>query len=605
MIKETARLVCGVLLATVATVSLGGQQQFPGKRKLGPEINTEEYREALPLVSADGTMLYFIREDQGQELLAKMKTEANGQTNAAIADMEKMLATTTDPAMRKVLEDAIKAMRPATPQTQRTDLGLVHQTIWVSERLPDGRWGAATRLPPPLSDDVATIWIGSVLPDNNTLLVGGEVSGGLLARWQRQAESLSKVPAGVDPFAYLFSAEAAAARDREIETSESSTQLFAWSHRTATGWTAPDLLKIRGFRNDSERLEIFLAPDGRHTFFSIHNSESIGNRDLYLSTLGNDGVWTKPTDLGRVVNTPSVEMSPFMAPDGKTLYFASDRPGGLGGLDLWLTRRLDETWQNWSAPQNLGPEVNTKENDINIAVDASGKFAFMAIGPTMKEDIYEFELPVALRPKPVAFVYGRVTDPDGTPLPAAIVYEFLKTGQGAGHAAAKAGDGKYQIALPIGEDYAFRAAAAGYVAVSDRIDLTKAKDGERFERNLILVPLEVGKPIRLNNVFFDTAKTELLPESTRELDRLVALLRQMPTLKIDVRGHTDSVDTDASNLALSTGRAASVVAYLVKAGIAPDRLQSKGFGESSPIATNGTEEGRKLNRRVEFVVLSR
>jgi outer membrane protein OmpA-like peptidoglycan-associated protein len=181
----------------------------------------------------------------------------------------------------------------------------------------------------------------------------------------------------------------------------------------------------------------------------------------------------------------------------------------------------------------------------------------------------------------------------------------LRTGAGAGQAAAKSGDGKYQIALPIGEDYAFRAAAAGYVAVSDRIDLSTAKDGDRFERNLILVPLVAGQPIRLNNVFFDTAKTDLLPESTRELDRLVGLLKQMPAMRIEVRGHTDSVDTDAANLALSSGRAAAVVAYLVKAGIAPSRLQSKGFGESSPIASNATDEGRKLNRRVEFVILSR
>lgn len=585
---------------------LAGQQPFAGKRKLGPEINTEQYREILPLIAADGKTLYFIREDQGQEVLAKMRSGVDADLQASIDGLEKMAKNATDPAEKKQIEDMIKNMRAMQkPQAgARTDLGLQHQTIWFSERLPNGAWGPARRMPAPLSDDIATIWIGSVLPDNNTLLIGGDVAGDLFTRWQKTtADALQR--AGGDPFAVLFNKTAAAERARELETSDTSTQLFAWSHRTATGWTAPELLKIRGFKNDAPRLEIFLAPDGRHTFFSIHNTESVGDRDLYVSTLGGDGVWTKPANLGRNVNTASVELSPFMAPDGKTLYFSSNRPAGQGGFDLWLTRRLDETWTNWSAPQNLGAEINTKDNDMNIAVDATGKFAFMAIGPIMKEDIYEFELPAALRPKPVAFVYGKVTDPDGKPLPAAIVYEFLKTGAGAGQAAAKPGDGKYQIALPIGEDYAFRAAAAGYVAVSDRIDLVAAKDGDRFERNLILVPLEVGKPIRLNNVFFDTAKTELLPESTRELDRLVALLKEMPTMKIEVRGHTDSVDNDATNLALSNGRSASVVAYLVKAGIAAARLQSKGFGETSPIASNTTDEGRKLNRRVEFVILSR
>ena len=594
-------ILWSLLAASVIVASVNGQQSFAGKRKLGPEINTDQYREILPLIAADGKTLYFVREDQGQDIASKM----NSQVQASIDDLEKSAKTVTDPAMRKQLEDMARDMRQKAQAGAKTDLGLQHQTIWFSERQSNGAWGPARRMPAPLADDLATIWIGSVLPDNNTLLVAGDVAGGLMARWQKAAADMAKAPAGADPFAVLLSTTAAADRQRELETSDTSTQLFAWSHRTATGWTAPDLLRIRGFKNDAPRLEIFLAPDGRHTFFSIHNAQSLGDRDLYVSTLGTDGVWTKPANLGRVVNTASVELSPFMAPDGKTLYFASNRPGGVGGFDLWLTRRLDETWSNWSAPQNLGAEVNTKDNDMNIAVDASGKFAFMAIGPVMKEDIYEFELPAALRPKPVAFVYGKVTDPDGKPLPAAIVYEVLRTGAGAGQAAAKPGDGKYQIALAIGEDYAFRAAAAGYIAVSDRIDLSTAKDGDRFERNLILVPLEVGKPIRLNNVFFDTAKTELLPESTRELDRLVALLKQMSTTKIEVRGHTDSVDSAAANLALSRGRAASVVAYLVKGGIAATRLQSKGFGESSPIASNTTDEGRKLNRRVEFVILSR
>lgn len=602
MLKRMRKILWSILAVIVLVVPVMSQQPFAGKRKLGPEINTDLYREIGPMISADGKTLYFIREDQGQDIASNM----NAQAQSAIDELEKTAKTVADPAMRKQLEDMAKDMRQKAQASAKPDLGLQHQTIWFSERQANGAWGPAKRMPAPLSSDVDTIWLGSVLPDNNTLLVGGQVTGGLVTRWQKQAEAVLDATGG-DPFQILYAmAPGGAARLAEArQASDVSTQLFAWSHRTATGWTAPDLLKIRGFTNDSPRLEIFLAPDGRHTFFSIHNTESIGDRDLYMSTIGADGVWAKPANLGRIVNTPLVELSPFMAPDGKTLYFSSNRPGGIGGFDLWLTRRLDETWTNWSAPQNLGAEVNTKDNDMNIAVDATGKFAFMAIGPIMKEDIYEFELPAAMRPKPVAFVYGKVTDPDGKPLPAAIVYEFLKTGAGAGQAAAKPGDGKYQIALPIGEDYAFRAAAAGYVAVSDRIDLVAAKDGDRFERNLILVPLEIGRPIRLNNVFFDTAKTELLPESTRELDRLVALLKQMPTMKIEVRGHTDSVDNDATNLTLSNGRAASVVAYLVKNGIAATRLQSKGFGETSPIGSNTTDEGRKLNRRVEFVILSR
>ncbi len=587
-----AALVCLACATTLA------QQPFAGKRKLGPEINTEQFREILPIIAADGKTLYFVREDKGEEIAGRI----NGQADAAITDLEKAVAGMTDPAMKKQMEAMLADLRTTQTANLKTDMGIQHQTIWFSEKQANGTWGRATRMPAPLSHDVDTIFIGSVLPDNNTLLVAGQVTGDILTRWQQVVENAK----GMTFMEILLAAAPSSNRDPDAPPPpDKPTKLFAWSHRTATGWSVPELLTFRSFKNDSPRLEIFLSPDGRHTFFSIHNAESLGDRDLYVSTLAADGVWEKPVNLGPVVNTKGVELGPFMAPDGRTLYFSSDRPGGQGGFDLYLTRRLDETWTKWSSPQNLGAEVNTKDNDMSIAVDATGALAFMAIGPMMKEDIYEFALPPAVRPRPVAFVYGKVTDPAGKPVPAAIVYEFLKTGEGAGQAAAKPDNGTYQIALPIGEDFAFRAAAPGYIAVSDRIDLTAAKEGERFERNLILIPLEVGKPIRLNNVFFDTAKTALLPESTRELDRLVALLKQMPTMRIEVRGHTDSVDDDAANLTLSEGRAASVTAYLVKAGIAAARLQSKGFGETAPIGSNATDEGRKLNRRVEFVILSR
>lgn len=585
------RRAAALALIASAAVTLAAHQTTTGKRKLGPEVNSE-LREVLPMISADGNTLYFVREDQGQVLAAKLTTQAQAQVDA----IEKTLSTMTDPAARKQLEDMIAGIRRGLQAPPRTGNsaggGLAHQSIWFSERQSNGQWGAARRMPAPLADDVATIWVGSVLPDNNTMLVAGDGSpvGGLRQRWQRAANA--PTPASPAPRG-LFGAFAG------------TKDLFAWSTRTATGWSQPELLTFRSFSNTSDRLEIFLAPDGRHTLFSILNAESLGKRDLYVSTLANDGVWGTPANLGRVVNSASVELSPFMAADGRTLYFASDRAGGQGGFDLWLTRRLDDSWTSWSTPENLGAEVNTAGNDVNIAVDATGMLAFMSIGPLMKEDIYEFELPAAKRPRPTAFVFGRVTDPSGAPLPAGIVYEFLKTGQGAGRANAKPGDGRYQIALPIGEDFAFRASASGYIAISDRIDLTAARGGDRFERNLVLVPLEVGKPIRLNNVFFDTAQTTLLPESTQELDRLVALLSGMPTMRIEIRGHTDSVDDDAANQRLSDGRAAAVKAYLVSRGIAPSRLQSRGFGETAPLGSNATDEGRRLNRRVEFVILSK
>lgn len=573
-------------------VSAAGLAQAPvTKRPLGPEINTREFRELLPLVSADGQTLYFTREDRGEVAAAAMQA----QIDAKMAEM-KALLDGLDPASRAQLE---KAMGANAPQTIRPS-GQMHQTIYSSRRGPNGRWLPAEKLPPPLSHDALTLWAGSVLPDNNTLLVAGALVSNPMDFAARAREMDAAVGAETD-LTKIFARTAPGGPGLQVGD---TSRVFAFAKRSATGWTAPEPIRLKEFRNTSNRIDLFLAPDGTHLVLSIVNAESVGGRDLYVSALGSDGVWQKPRNLGAAVNSASDEISPYVAPDGQTIYFASDRPGSRK-FDIWMTRRLDQSWQKWSAPVNMGAEINTDLDDMNLAVDAVGQYAFMSIGPLGKEDIYEFALPASLRPRPVAFVRGKVADPSGAPLPASILYEFLRDGQGAGQANSAPADGRYQIALPIGEDYAFRASASGYIAIGDRLDLRAAKEASVVERDLILVPIEVGQTIRLNNIFFDTAKAVLLPESRRELDRLVQLLRSMPSLTIEVRGHTDAVDATDANQRLSEARAAAVVAYLSGAGIPPARLRSRGFGESRPIAGNDTEQGRRQNRRVEFMVVSK
>ena len=587
------RVVVGMVLVVCLGVALSGQVPA-NKKPLGPAINTKEFRELLPLVSADGQTLFFTREDRGEIAAAALQA----QVDAQMAEVKASLAG-LDPAMRaemeKMLAESARTARPVQAS------GRMHQSVYTSRRGPDGQWGPAERLPAPLAHDAITLWAGSVLPDNNTLLVAGELVSNPLDFAARGKELEALVAASGDDFLAMLGRTAPAG---EISPAGDKSRLFAWAKRTATGWSAPEPLRLRNFTNTSERIDMFLAPDGRHIVLSIINAASVGKRDLYVSTLGEDGVWQSPRNLGTPVNTASDELSPFVAPDGTTMYFSSNRPGGQG-FDIWMTRRLDQSWLRWTPPVNMGPEINTAQDDMNLAVDAGGLYAFMSIGHLGQEDIYEFALPPALRPRPVAFVRGRVTDPQGRPLPASIAYEFLRDGNGAGQANAAPADGRYQIALPIGEDYAIRGSASGYVAVSDRLDLRQTKESEVVERDLVLVPLEVGQTIRLNNVFFDTAKADLLPESRRELDRLAQLLKDMPTLAIEVRGHTDAVDDAEVNLRLSNARAAAVVTYLVNAGITPARLKSQGFGEQQPIASNDTDKGRQQNRRVEFLVVSK
>jgi outer membrane protein OmpA-like peptidoglycan-associated protein len=211
----------------------------------------------------------------------------------------------------------------------------------------------------------------------------------------------------------------------------------------------------------------------------------------------------------------------------------------------------------------------------------------------------------AVNPLPVAFVWGRVHDPKGASVAATIVYHRLRDGAAAGSATADPVTGEYQIALPIGEGYGFRAEASGYVAVSEHVSLEKATMGDRIERDLTLIPIAVGAVVRLNNVFFRTGEAVLLPESRSELDRVVAALEASPRMAVEIAGHTDAEGEAAANQALSEARATAVVAYLSEHGIAGKRLVAKGYGETKPIASNASEAGRQENRRVELVVRER
>ncbi len=586
-----------VALLLVATAATAGAQGLAKKKPLGPTINTTTHRELIPVISPDGQTLWFIREGQDAELGTKVNARLEADLKVLEAQLDKL-----PPEQRKMLEDTIKQSRAAAPKIAAS--GPVKQTIFMSRRQPDGSWGLAERQPAPLNNEINSAAVVTAMPDGNTLLVGN---------WNQMAsfEAMAKQMEGANLMDILKQG-APGAKKAEAPlvapdpARDNQNTIIGFSRRTATAWSAPELLKVIGYAHQpGVRSDYFLAPNGRALLLSIVNSESQNrSRDLFISLLQPDGRWTKPANVA-ILNSPQEEISPWLAPDNQTLYFSSGRAGGLGENDIWMSRRLDESWQKWSAPQNLGKDINTPQADMNLAVDATGRLAFMSLGDRGKEDLYEFELPPSMRPLPVAFVRGTVTDPSGRPVPAGIAYEFLKNALPAGQAGSHPRDGKYQIALPTGEDYGFRASASGYIAISDRIDLTGARDQQVFERNLVLVPIATGVPIRLNNIFFDTAKTELLPKSQAELDRLAALLRDTPTMRIEIRGHTDTVDDDAFNQKLSDGRAAAVVAYLAKAGIAANRLQSKGFGESQPVAANTDDKGRLQNRRVEFVILSR
>ena len=534
-------IAAGILMLSV----ICGQAQETKlvKVRLGTNVNSPT-RECSPIISPDGNTLYFVREGYvGPEVRQMLEKMPDSKDEKAVLEyMQKMAA-----AVRQ--NDA--------PRSQ--------QSSWSSERQADGSWGMANLLPAPLNNALGSFLMG-VLPDNNTLFL-----------------SLVRDPS----FSGFFDG-----RD-----------LVGLSQRTAKGWSDISYLRFKAFRNTSGRIHFALAPNNRVLFSAILNEDSLGALDIYVSFLQPDGTWSQPKNLGPGVNSSYRELGLFVAPDDTTVYFSSDRPGGYGGTDIYMIRRLDDSWLKWTEPKNLGPEINSSENQDHLTVDATGRYAFMIEGPAFREDIFEFALPEELRPRPVALVRGFVGDPEKNPLAAGIAYERLRDGAAAGAANSDPRTGRYQIALPLGEEYGFRAGAEGYYPVSENIDLRAAKEGQVFERDLTLIPIKVKTPIRLNNIFFDSDKSELLPASKRELERLVLLLNQYPAMTIEIRGHTDAQNTADYNLRLSEARAHAVVEYLIKAGIAAARLTWKGYGLTLPVASNETKEGRQLNRRVEFMIV--
>ncbi len=381
---------------------------------------------------------------------------------------------------------------------------------------------------------------------------------------------------------------------------------ISFSYKEGDKWGFPVRINIDNYYNKNKFGEYYLSVSGRIIVMAIERNDTYGEKDVYVSFKKRNGTWTEPKNLGPVVNSPCSEVSPFLAADEKTLYYANSCLLGYGSHDIFVTRRLDDTWTNWSEPQNLGPSINTKGFDAYYSITASGEWAYFSSTNTTDKsnDIYRIRLQEAAKPKAVVLVKGNVYNAKtNEPIEASIFYESLTTGKEIGEARSKAKDGYYSIVLAAGEKYGFRATAKGFASISQNIDLTNLDDYEEITRNLHLVPLEKGQTVQLNNVFFEYDKTEINQETNLELDRLVKLMNEYPNMIIEIGGHTDNVGSKSYNKTLSTKRAKAVYQYLINKGIDKSRLSYKGYGETKPLESNDTEEGRKVNRRVEFKII--
>lgn len=385
---------------------------------------------------------------------------------------------------------------------------------------------------------------------------------------------------------------------------EGSCDLYL-SYFTKNGWSSPQNLG-RNINTEFWESTPSLSPDKRDLYFSSNRTGGYGGKDIWVSHRNENGNWSIPENLGPDINTSGDESTPFIHADNQTLYFNSNGlPCYSDKPDLFVSKKLPDG--KWSKPENLGYPINTIDDEGSMIVDADGKTAYYSsdkIDTKGGLDIYTFTLRKDLRPLKTLWAKGKVYDKKTKAgLPSTVVLTDIDSRQIISKLQTDE-QGNYLITLPVGKDYAFNVHRKGYLFYSQNYNIDSTSTDSVFNVDIPLEPIEANAKIILKNVFFDTKKTDLKPASITELDNVVRLMNENPNMKILISGYTDNIGKPDDNLKLSTGRAVAVVNYLVAKGVNKNRLSFKGFGEAKPIATNDTEEGRAQNRRTELSVIS-
>lgn len=381
---------------------------------------------------------------------------------------------------------------------------------------------------------------------------------------------------------------------------------------------------------------VSLSFDGKRLFFVSNKESGIGAEDIYFSDMDINGEWGISKNIGPEINTRYREEGVFMHPDGKTLFFSSQGHGTMGGFDIFKSSFVDG---KWSTPVNLGYPINGPDDDVFFVVSGSGNHAYFASskqGGFGEQDIYKItflgpekqallnsqdqllavvaspvsnlktESAVEVKSSKLTILKGLVIDEKTlTPLESSI--ELIDNEKNIVLATFKsnASTGKYLVTLPSGKNYGLAVKCTGYMFHSENFNLPESADYQEFDLNISMKKMEIGNSIVLRNIFFDFDKSNIRAESQNELNRLVKLLKDNPTVKIELSSHTDDVGTEEYNTRLSFARSNSVVDYLISKGISPSRLIPKGYGEAMPLDKNDTETGRQNNRRTEFKILSK
>lgn len=449
--------------------------------------------------------------------------------------------------------------------------------IWISRLGDDGIWQKPENLGAPINDELKNYLLG-FSPDGKIMFLNKE----------------KKNPGGLVVYDGI-----------------------AYSVFSNGSWSKPTGVSVNYLLNRSAHQSGVVSADGSILLLSLQSYASRGEEDIYVSAYQN-GKWTQPTNLGSVINTSRQEMTPYLSPDKKHLYFSSNGHGGKGGRDLFVSERLADGWTDWSKPKNLGSDVNSIGVELNYFIDNRNSIAYFSSTQNSDGygDIKAHDITIEIEEPPteeVAFeelvqlseevsktvtVYGKImNEGTSTPLSAAINVvneDFMQNVNSSEET------GNYKVEIPVGvTQITVSIKAPGYMGVNQTLSL----DDADLEKNFELTPLEVGTTIRLNEIYFERGTATLLEGSFAELERVVDMMSENPNVKIEMSGHTDNQGNSKLNIQLSQERVDVVKQYITEHGIDVKRIKGKGYGGTRPVASNASEESRKLNRRVEITIL--
>ncbi len=391
-----------------------------------------------------------------------------------------------------------------------------------------------------------------------------------------------------------------------------ASQGISVSRKTSTGWSLPRNETVPYFQNKSIATGGYITPDKSIFIFSAESRDTYGNEDIYISFRNGDQ-WSEPKNLGTEINSSQQELSPWWSHDKKTIFFSTNHETAFGSFDVVSAERLDDTWQNWSPPKNLGKSINTPGKELFYHPFAEHIYFTSTHNSDGYGDIREImmgngeavDTTIMAVTKPstedtgLIRIFGRVTN---TLTNQGVAATITLHGTSIISTASNV-EGSYEVNLNANAHYNIRVESEGFIGLFDKVDLSN-QSVRKVEINFKLQPVAIGISINLRNVFFKQSSAELLVDSNDELEMVIEFLKTNPKVKIELSGHTDNAGKSSLNLKLSRDRVTRVKNYIVDKGVDARRITGVGYGESKPIASNKTEEGKKLNRRVEFKILS-